>query len=663
MDSSSLSKRDIRRKAAATRRAARENGGGLSDDGSVGNRRYTNNHYTPRKAARQYNQTSFLSSLSQALSNIDKHNNSYFSAKSGDADGNNGYDSETITFSSPNRNSNTNNNNSHVININTPDSSRKKMYNKSRLPSPPTHFSSYMKFNRLTIKVFSCFISCYLLVLICCYPMIKYSNIEILPTDDDFVKGKTHHIKKGASFAHIRGRNQYLKAKYEITSKLGTLKERAIKWEEEAKLKAKQGAVEIQETEKEIIDSIASGTIGRRDGNDAKQASSLLEEAIHDFDNKRLDKEDEDDKRKAVVAANNNIGGHDHWKDALDNWDKAFILDNNDKQSAANVDPNAAAAEALRVAHKGKTPGFMVLGMHRSGTSMLSGLLVKGFGYETGGPLIGASFDNEKGFYERIDIVLQNDEFMAAQRSGWSWNVLDFDPEKALEHKKQGRITFKEGKKGLKFLNNHFKTLPYLQKDPRMCLVLPTWLKLVDDQPAIVFTYRHPLEVALSLKHREQNFTIEHGLRLWIVYNMRALQYSEGLCRVFSTNEAVFKDPRTEVQRIKDELTKKCKVIPPPILEISSQVVNEFVDPKLQHNKKEREAEEKKQRILKDYGNRCVAREFESEYEEQSANRRAEIGLYLMAMQVFCDLENGKAYKKHYEWPDLEHWQRPARIS
>ena len=38
-----------------------------------------------------------------------------------------------------------------------------------------------------------------------------------------------------------------------------------------------------------------------------------------------------------------------------------------------------------------KTPGFMVLGMHRSGTSMLSGLLVKGFGYETGGPLIGAS--------------------------------------------------------------------------------------------------------------------------------------------------------------------------------------------------------------------------------------------------------------------------------
>ena len=42
--------------------------------------------------------------------------------------------------------------------------------------------------------------------------------------------------------------------------------------------------------------------------------------------------------------------------------------------------------------------GFIVLGMHRSGTSLLSGLLVKGLGYNIGGPLIGAAFDNEKRF-------------------------------------------------------------------------------------------------------------------------------------------------------------------------------------------------------------------------------------------------------------------------
>jgi hypothetical protein len=36
--------------------------------------------------------------------------------------------------------------------------------------------------------------------------------------------------------------------------------------------------------------------------------------------------------------------------------------------------------------HGNQKPGFMVLGMHRSGTSMLSGLLAQGFGYETGDP-------------------------------------------------------------------------------------------------------------------------------------------------------------------------------------------------------------------------------------------------------------------------------------
>ena len=49
---------------------------------------------------------------------------------------------------------------------------------------------------------------------------------------------------------------------------------------------------------------------------------------------------------------------------------------------------------------------------------MLSGLLVTSCGYTVGGPLIGAHFDNEKGFFERVDIVLQNDEFMGKQR--WS---------------------------------------------------------------------------------------------------------------------------------------------------------------------------------------------------------------------------------------------------
>jgi hypothetical protein len=62
----------------------------------------------------------------------------------------------------------------------------------------------------------------------------------------------------------------------------------------------------------------------------------------------------------------------------------------------------AAVPQAEGAAAPGKRTGFVVLGMHRSGTSMLAGLLVTGFGYNTGGPLIGSKFDNEKGFFERL---------------------------------------------------------------------------------------------------------------------------------------------------------------------------------------------------------------------------------------------------------------------
>ena len=51
----------------------------------------------------------------------------------------------------------------------------------------------------------------------------------------------------------------------------------------------------------------------------------------------------------------------------------------------------AHVANMISIANEGKTPGFMVLGMHRSGTSMLSGLLVEGFGYDTGGADMGGS--------------------------------------------------------------------------------------------------------------------------------------------------------------------------------------------------------------------------------------------------------------------------------
>ncbi|KAG7359771.1 hypothetical protein IV203_034869 [Nitzschia inconspicua] len=305
---------------------------------------------------------------------------------------------------------------------------------------------------------------------------------------------------------------------------------------------------------------------------------------------------------------------------------------------------NAKAAEGH------ERNGFVVLGMHRSGTSMLAGLLHQSAGYQVGGPLIGSAFDNEKGFFERVDIVLQNDEFMAKQGIWWSANVINYDWEKAIKDIEDGIVKFTKGKPGLKFLDDP-KNAPWLQKDPRMCITLKTWVALMKTEPAVLFTYRHPLEVALSLHKREKNFPLERGLRLWIVYNMRAIQNSKGLCMVTSSNDAILADPVREIQRISDELTYTCGVPEPPD-RIKQEDVDEFIDPKLQHGRKELSKEEK--RVLETYNNgECKVYSYTSEEEEGSAEFRREHEIYQLAMKIYCDFQSGEAYKDDYKWPRI----------
>lgn len=287
----------------------------------------------------------------------------------------------------------------------------------------------------------------------------------------------------------------------------------------------------------------------------------------------------------------------------------------------------------------GKKKGFIVLGMHRSGTSMLSGLLVNGMGYNVGAPLIGAAADNEKGFFELLDAVLQNDEFMNKQRVWWSANVINYDDDKALAMYKSKEASFAHGEKALRFLNDA-NNAPWLQKDPRMCITLKTWLKLLNAEPAVVFTYRHPMEVARSLIKRESSFKLDHCLRLWIVYNMRAIQNMKGLCVVYSKNTEILANPMTEIQRISDTLTRQCGVPAPP-RPLEQETVDKFVDPSLQHNTQNHDDVS------------CTIPALQTDAAPGTQQYVHEKQMYDIAMKIFCDLESKEAYKDDYEWPKL----------
>lgn len=345
-------------------------------------------------------------------------------------------------------------------------------------------------------------------------------------------------------------------------------------------------------------------------------------------------------------------------KELMDKAWQQFLNDKHQGTKEKSVDQSDFERVKVKTVRNGvkdnqddkPTTGFVVLGMHRSGTSMLSGLLVEGFGYKVGAPLIQPHFDNEKGFFELLPAVLQNDEFMYEQNVNWAANVGKYDYKRALEETKNGNIPTEKLQKVLNILNNPDYT-PWLQKDPRMCITLRTWLPFLNSKPAVIFTYRHPLEVAMSLHKRESGFTILRGLRLWILYNKAAIRNSADLCRVFSSNVAVLSNPFAETQRIVHELTHNCGVPTPP-MEITQDIVEDFVDPNLQHNKRKND-EESNKKVLETRGD-CQIQDYDSLLEESDrAMRKKEMNMYLIAMRIYCDFQSGKAYSDDYEWPEV----------
>ena len=62
---------------------------------------------------------------------------------------------------------------------------------------------------------------------------------------------------------------------------------------------------------------------------------------------------------------------------------------------------------------------LFVLGMHRSGTSALTGLLHR-LGVVLGEHLLPASEDNPRGYWENADIVAVHERLMASL--GWTWD-------------------------------------------------------------------------------------------------------------------------------------------------------------------------------------------------------------------------------------------------
>ncbi len=218
----------------------------------------------------------------------------------------------------------------------------------------------------------------------------------------------------------------------------------------------------------------------------------------------------------------------------------------------------------------------IVLGMHRSGTSLLSGLC-RILGLDLGTQLIPAASDNPSGFWENERIVRFHDELLQSLNRSWD-SVLplpegwvDLPELKTAPGKLRSILKDEFGERG-----------SWAIKDPRLCLLLPLWKRVLGDldiRPHYLIVYRHPDEIYQSLLKRN-GLSRSHSYLLYLLYYISAERNSRDAPRSFVGYDDLLSDWQHTLAVASPEAAIDW---PTSIPEMEAEV-NSFLDQKGKHN-------------------------------------------------------------------------------
>lgn len=215
----------------------------------------------------------------------------------------------------------------------------------------------------------------------------------------------------------------------------------------------------------------------------------------------------------------------------------------------------------------------MVLGMHRSGTSALTGLLEK-LGGELSESLMPASEYNALGYFESQNLSDFNNEVLRSIGTAWDfWSPLPADwvgspAYRDLQNQARALVSQEYAGRSL-----------FLFKDPRLCRLSVFWHEVLDSLEVsvkVVHTHRHPANVAASL-HRRDGLEKQFGLLLWLRYVLDAESGSRGKVRGFTSFERIMADWMQEIARLEAALDLS---FPQRMTDATSKVAH-FLSPSL----------------------------------------------------------------------------------
>jgi hypothetical protein len=189
--------------------------------------------------------------------------------------------------------------------------------------------------------------------------------------------------------------------------------------------------------------------------------------------------------------------------------------------------------------------GVVVLGMHRSGTSLIAEMVHRWGAYGRAEDCLPPDQWNARGYWELAPLVEFNSWLLA--EVGASWN---FPPGR------KGDIQLARLAQAGSYRDTAMDLLSSMQqaggswywKDPRLALLLPFWQKIWGDVRYVICV-RDPAEICASLRERDQ---LSHAISivLWQRYMLSILQWTRNAPSIFMSYSAVLREPDTEGARL-----------------------------------------------------------------------------------------------------------------
>ena len=195
----------------------------------------------------------------------------------------------------------------------------------------------------------------------------------------------------------------------------------------------------------------------------------------------------------------------------------------------------------------------VVLGMHRSGTSLLARFLIT-LGVNFGDDFYPAGSDNPKGFWEDNEILNLNEELLNEIESAYDLPGF-FDIQKLDFYNFRNYET-----RAIDLLRKKFHNSPIWGfKDPRTSRLIPFWKSVfrrmnVDDN--YVISVRDPLSVAESLETRN-GFDFEKSNLLWLEHYYIAIHETLTKPCIFVDYDRLIDSTDSEIRRLYENLKFK----------------------------------------------------------------------------------------------------------